>query len=217
MTRYSPQNVKRMTSRARNAARKDLRFSSLSGMTSKKIISLILLLSLPAGVKGSVMSVLTAAGVYLMPIIQNVAKPLAYTGLIKTGATEAKSFLNNPNVKIYSAIVAAITVLMIFQKIYLAKTERLRIAESTRLEMAKLTHNAEQRRLNREAMNRAEQRRLEMFNKMIQGQGMVVKSAVKEALAVTQPMLLQIEQGRDPVVPVPKLSTATPASRAKQN
>ena len=168
MTRYSPQNVKRMTSRARNAARKDLRFSGLSGMTSKKIISLILLLSLPTGVKANVMSVLTAAGVFLMPLIQSVAKPLAYTGLIKTGAKEAKTLLDNQTLKIYAAVVAAITVLLIIQRIYASKTERVRIAESTRLEMMRLTHNAEQRRLNREAMNRAEQRRLEMFNKMIQ-------------------------------------------------
>jgi len=194
-----------MTPMARNTMRKELHFSAFSGMSTKKIITTILLLSLPRGVNAvSISGFISAAvafGAYLTPLIQQFSNPLAYAGASKVGTREVKSFLNDSNVKIYSAIVAAITVFYLVQKMYSSQTNRMRL----QLESARLSYNAEQRRLNREAANRMANRQLQMFNRMVQSQGAIVKQAVQEAVTLTRPMLMQLENGRDPIVPVPRL------------
>lgn len=212
-SRFSIPNIKRMTAKARNTARKDLHFSSLSVMSTKKIITTILLLSMPAGASAVSVSELVAAatafGTFLAPIIQKITTPVAYVGAIKVARSEISSFLSNSNTKVYSAIVAAITVLLILQRVYSSRTNRMRIT----LETMRLSHNAEQRRMNREAMNRMANRQLQMFTTLVQGQGTVVRQAVREAVALTQPMLLQLENSRDPIVPVPRIT----GSKSKQN
>jgi len=204
-----------MTAKARNTARKDLHFSSLSGMSTKKIITTILLLSMPASASamsaGGLVAVATAFGTFMAPIIQRITTPVAYAGALKMSLSEVKSFLNDPNTRVYSAVIAAIAVLLILQRVYSSRTNRMRIT----LETMRLSHNIEQRRLNREAMNRMANRQLQMFTTLVQGQGTIVKQAVREAVSLTQPMLLQLESGRDPIVPIPRL-TGT-GSKSKQN
>lgn len=216
-SRFSIPNIKRMTPKARDTARKDLRVSSLSGMSTKKIISVILLLSLPKNVSASsisgLLSAATAFGTFLAPVIQRVSAPAAYAGMIKVASSEAKSFLNDSNTKIYSAIAAAITVILLLQRVYASRTERMRIT----LERNRLAHNAEQRRLNREASREAMNRQLQLFNRIVQGQGMMVKQAVQEAVLRTQPMLLQLEEGKDPVIPIPRITGSSRSTKSKQN
>ena len=211
-SRFSIPNIKRMTAKARNTARKDLRFSSLSGMSTKKIITTIILLSMPANASaisiGPLLTAATAFGTFLAPIIQKITTPVAYVGALKVARSEISSFLSEPNTKVYSAIVAAITVLLILQRVYSSRTNRMRIT----LETMRLSHNAEQRRMNREAMNRMANRQLQMFTTLVQGQGTIVKQAVREAVSITQPMLLQLENGR---VPVPRIINT--GSKSKQN
>lgn len=213
--RFSIPNIKRMTAKARNTARRDLHFSSLSGMSTKKIITTILLLSMPKSASAysmdQVLAAATAFGVFIAPIINKITTPVAYVSAIKVGRAEITSFLSNSNTKVYSAVIAAITVLLILQRVYSSRTNRMRIT----LETMRLSHNAEQRRMNREAMNRMANRQLQMFTTLVQGQGSVVKQAVREAVALTQPMMLQLESGRDPVVPIPKITNT--GSKSKQN
>jgi hypothetical protein len=85
------------------------------------------------------------------------------------------------------------------------------------LERNRLAHNAEQRRLNREASREAMNRQLLLFNRIVQGQGMLVKQAVQEAVSRTQPMILQLEEGKDPVIPIPKITGSSRISKPKQN
>jgi len=210
MQRYNANNIKKMTPKARTAARKDLRFSKLSGMTTKKIISTILLLSLPKGADAFSLSfsglfqAASAAGAFLAPLIQQTAKPAAYAASVKVVGGEIKSLLNRTDVKVYSAIVAAITVLVLIQRMYANRTR-------VQLENRRMAHNAEQRRLNRESQK-------QMFNMMIQGQTGLVKQAVQQAVAIANPMMLQLEAGRDPVVPIPRIVAPPVASRrVKQN
>jgi hypothetical protein len=204
-----------MTAKARNTARRDLRFSSLSGMSTKKIITTIILLSMPTKASAvslsGVAAAATAFGTFMAPIIQRVTTPVAYAGALKVGLSEVKTFMSDTNTRVYSAIIAAITVLFLLQKVYASRTNRMRIS----LEASRLAHNAEQRRLNREAMNRMANRQLQMFNRMAQSQGTIVKQAVREAVALTRPMLLQLEDGGDPVVPIPRLTGTK--SKSKQN
>jgi hypothetical protein len=155
----------------------------------------------------------TAFGTFMAPIIQRVSTPVAYAGALKMSATEVKSFLNDTNTKIYSAVVAAITVILLLQRVYASRTERMRIT----LERNRLAHNAEQRRLNREASREAMNRQLLLFNRIVQGQGMLVKQAVQEAVSRTQPMILQLEEGKDPVIPIPKITGSSRISKPKQN
>ena len=157
---------------------------------------------------GPLLTAATAFGTFLAPIIQKITTPVAYVGALKVARSEISSFLSEPNTKVYSAIVAAITVLLILQRVYSSRTNRMRIT----LETMRLSHNAEQRRMNREAMNRMANRQLQMFTTLVQGQGTIVKQAVREAVSITQPMLLQLENGR---VPVPRIINT--GSKSKQN
>jgi len=214
---FSVKNIKRMTPAARTLTRKNLRVSKLSNLSSKKIITMLILLSLPTGTNAfafvippAVIAACVSFATGLMAALPQMMVPAAYAGSAAVMRSQVIQFLSNTNVRVYSAIIAAITVILLLQRIYSSQTTRLQIAANKNKHAAQLVHNDKQKQLNRDAANRAGQRQLEMLNRMIQGQGTMVQSAIQSALTMTQPMLLQLQQGQDPVVPIPRVTRVPP-------
>ena len=190
MNSLNVNNVRRMTNNARKVTRQNLRFSKLRGMQTNRIIKLIVLLGLPAGAQALPwMSFVPSAAITYLS--QAVA--------VQVSKSAVTSFLANENVRVYSAIIAGITILYLMQKFYASRTNRLRM----QLERNRMRHNAEQREKNREAQNKLMKHQMNMMSLMMQGQTQVISSAIREAIQTTHGMAAAITQGQDARVPVP--------------